>query len=83
MGLFDAILIKDNHIAIAGGVAQAIKAAKKRNNSIEIECDTLEQVDAALRAKASTAFCSTTWTTIPCARPWRGPAASSSKPPAM
>jgi nicotinate-nucleotide pyrophosphorylase (carboxylating) len=48
MGLFDAVLIKDNHIAIAGGIAPAIKAAKKRNKWIEIECDTLEQVDEAL-----------------------------------
>ena len=48
IGLFDAILIKDNHIAIAGGIAPAIKAAKKRNKWIEIECDTLEQVDESL-----------------------------------
>ena len=48
MGLFDAILIKDNHIAIAGGIAPAIKAAKKRHKWIEIECDTLEQVDESL-----------------------------------
>ena len=33
MGLFDAILIKDNHIAIAGGIAQAIKAAKNAPSS--------------------------------------------------
>lgn len=48
MGLYDAVLIKDNHIALAGGVAQAIASAKKAGKSpIEVECDTLEQVDAA------------------------------------
>lgn len=49
MGLYDAILIKDNHIAIAGGIAQAIKAARTTKQFIEIECDTLDQVEAALR----------------------------------
>jgi nicotinate-nucleotide pyrophosphorylase (carboxylating) len=53
MGLYDAILIKDNHIAIAGGISQAIKAAKKKHEFIEIECDTLEQVDAAVREGVS------------------------------
>ena len=48
IGLFDAILIKDNHIAIAGGIKPAIKAAKKRHKWVEIECDTLEQVSEAL-----------------------------------
>ena len=49
MGLYDAILIKDNHIAVAGGVTQAIKAAKKTKAFVEIECETLEQVDATAR----------------------------------
>lgn len=53
MGLFDAILIKDNHIAIAGSVAEAVKAARKKHKFVEVECDTLEQVDAALAAGAN------------------------------
>jgi nicotinate-nucleotide pyrophosphorylase (carboxylating) len=51
-GLDDAILIKDNHIAIAGGVTQALKAAKKAAGhlvKIEIEVDTLAQLDEALQ----------------------------------
>ncbi|MEC9400884.1 MAG: nicotinate-nucleotide diphosphorylase (carboxylating), partial [Pseudomonadota bacterium] len=50
-GLDDAILIKDNHIAVAGGVTQAIEAAKAFAGhlvKIEVEVDTLEQLDEAL-----------------------------------
>ena len=46
-GLDDAILIKDNHIAVAGGVAAALRAAKSAAGHlvrIEIEVDTLEQL---------------------------------------
>lgn len=45
--LSDMILIKDNHIAIVGGVKDAIRLAKKNANNykIEIECDTLFQVE--------------------------------------
>jgi nicotinate-nucleotide pyrophosphorylase (carboxylating) len=51
MGLFDAILIKDNHIAAAGGVAAAIRAARKvvaKGIKFEVEVDTLAQLDEAL-----------------------------------
>ncbi len=49
MGLYDAILIKDNHIAAAGGVAAAIRAAKLGPKvKLEVEVDTLEQLDEAL-----------------------------------
>ncbi len=51
IGLFDAVLIKDNHIAIAGGVGAAIEAARNRVGhmvKIEVEVDTLEQLDEAL-----------------------------------
>ena len=54
-GLDDAILIKDNHIAVAGGVTQALRAAQQAAGhmlSIEIEVDTLEQLDEALAAHA-------------------------------
>jgi nicotinate-nucleotide pyrophosphorylase (carboxylating) len=50
-GLDDAILIKDNHIAIAGGIAQALRAAKAAAGhlvKIEIEVDTLAQLAEAL-----------------------------------
>ncbi|MEK6734656.1 MAG: carboxylating nicotinate-nucleotide diphosphorylase [Pseudomonadota bacterium] len=49
--LDEMILIKDNHIAIAGGVVQAFRVAKAKypNKIIEIECDTLEQVKEALQ----------------------------------
>ena len=53
MGLFDAVMIKDNHIAVAGSVAQAVagpKAAGRKD--IQVECDTLEQVREALDAGA-------------------------------
>ncbi len=50
-GLFDAVLIKDNHIAAAGGVSQAIEAARAAAGhmvKIEVEVDTLGQLDEAL-----------------------------------
>lgn len=53
-GLDDAILIKDNHIAIAGGVAKAIEAARAGVGhlvKIEVEVDTLAQLDEALALK--------------------------------
>jgi nicotinate-nucleotide pyrophosphorylase (carboxylating) len=51
-GLDDAILIKDNHILVAGGVSEAIQRVRKRIGhmvKIEVEADTLEQLDAALK----------------------------------
>lgn len=50
-GLNDAMLIKDNHIAAAGGVAQALERARKAAahlTAIEIEVDTLDQLKQAL-----------------------------------
>ncbi|WP_102957826.1 carboxylating nicotinate-nucleotide diphosphorylase [Mangrovicella endophytica] len=50
-GLDDAILIKDNHIAVAGGVAKAVRAARAYAGhlvAVEVEVDTLEQLDEAL-----------------------------------
>ena len=52
-GLDDAILIKDNHIAVAGGVREAIEAARAFAGhliKIEVEVDTLEQLREALKA---------------------------------
>jgi nicotinate-nucleotide pyrophosphorylase (carboxylating) len=54
-GLDDGILIKDNHIAVAGGVAAAVGAAKAHAGHmlrIEVEADTLDQLDEALSAGA-------------------------------
>ena len=51
IGLYDAILIKENHIAAAGGIAQALAAAHRaRGNAqfIEVEVETLAQLDEAL-----------------------------------
>ena len=50
-GLDDAVLIKDNHVAIAGGVAEALKRAKNSVGhlvKIELEVDTLDQLREAL-----------------------------------
>jgi nicotinate-nucleotide pyrophosphorylase (carboxylating) len=54
-GLDDAVLIKDNHVAAAGGVAAAIRAARQGVGhlvKIEVEIDRLEQLDEALAEKA-------------------------------
>jgi nicotinate-nucleotide pyrophosphorylase (carboxylating) len=51
-GLFDAILIKDNHIVVAGGIGPAIERARARAGhmvKIEVEVDTLDQLAEALR----------------------------------
>ncbi len=53
-GLFDAVLIKDNHIVAAGGVAAAIEAAKAaagHMTKIEVEVDTFDQLEIAMREK--------------------------------
>ena len=55
MSLADAVLIKDNHVAAAGSVAAALAAALAAASgglTIEVECDTVEQVDEAIRAGA-------------------------------
>lgn len=52
-GLDDAILIKDNHIAVVGGVAETIRAARAFAGhlvKIEVEVDTIEQLETALAA---------------------------------
>jgi len=54
IGLFDAVLIKDNHIRLAGGVSRAVALVREAcpNLPIEIEAQTLEEVDEAIAAKA-------------------------------
>jgi nicotinate-nucleotide pyrophosphorylase (carboxylating) len=53
-GLWDAILIKDNHVAAAGGVSEAINRARRARMPVEVEVDTLEQLGEALAAGAET-----------------------------
>lgn len=53
--LYDAVMIKDNHIKGAGGIAQAVEAARAQiphTMTIEVEAETLEQVQEALDAGA-------------------------------
>jgi nicotinate-nucleotide pyrophosphorylase (carboxylating) len=54
VGLFDAILIKDNHVRLAGGVKAAIvrSRARRPDMAVEIEAQSLQQVDEALDAGA-------------------------------
>ncbi len=54
VGLFDAILIKENHAAIAGGVGEAVRLARAATPDVplEVECRTDAEVDEALAAGA-------------------------------
>ncbi|MGD0055465.1 MAG: carboxylating nicotinate-nucleotide diphosphorylase [Acidimicrobiales bacterium] len=54
LGLGDGALIKDNHVAGAGGVGAAVRALRSRASGVEleVECDTLDQVREALDAGA-------------------------------
>ena len=51
-GLFDAVLIKNNHITAAGGVTQALRYAQEFKGPIEIEVRTRAELDEALAAGA-------------------------------
>ncbi|MGB8635706.1 MAG: carboxylating nicotinate-nucleotide diphosphorylase [Rhodanobacteraceae bacterium] len=52
MGLFDAILIKENHISAAGGIAPVVRAARKKHPGLllEIEVESLDELEQALAA---------------------------------
>ncbi|GAA6204089.1 MULTISPECIES: carboxylating nicotinate-nucleotide diphosphorylase [Thalassotalea] len=54
IGLFDAFLIKENHIAACGGIAKAISTAKSNHPSItvEVEVESIEELTQALNAQA-------------------------------
>jgi nicotinate-nucleotide pyrophosphorylase (carboxylating) len=54
-GLYDAILIKENHVALSGGVGDAVRKAKAHAADVplEVECRTLEEVEEALDAGAA------------------------------
>jgi nicotinate-nucleotide pyrophosphorylase (carboxylating) len=51
-GLWDAILIKDNHVAAAGGVQAAIGRARRARMPVEVEVENLDQLQEALQAGA-------------------------------
>jgi nicotinate-nucleotide pyrophosphorylase (carboxylating) len=54
-GLYDGVLIKDNHVAVAGGVGQAVRRAREgvpHTVRVEVEVETLDQVREALGAGA-------------------------------
>ena len=54
MGLWDAAMIKDNHVAVAGGVAEAVRRAKDSGiERIILEVDTLSQIEPGLAAGAT------------------------------
>ena len=54
-GLYDGVLIKDNHIVAAGGIGNAVRHARQvvpHTAKIEVEVETVEQVNEALKAEA-------------------------------
>src|SRR5213078_1034822 len=54
MGLFDAILIKENHAALAGGVGEAVRRARESRPdlAVEVECRDLDEVRVGAAAGA-------------------------------
>ena len=54
MRLDDGVLIKDNHVAVCGGVAEAVSRAKQANTGlqVQVEVDRIEQIEPALAAGA-------------------------------
>lgn len=54
-GLDDAIMIKDNHIRLAGGVAEAVKRMREARDDmpIEVEAQSMEQVEQAIQSRAN------------------------------
>lgn len=52
MGLYDAILIKENHIEAAGGITEVVAHAKSLHRNVEVEVENLEELELALKAGA-------------------------------
>ena len=54
VGLYDAVLIKDNHIRIAGGIAEAVRRVRagEAPGPIEVECQSLDEVEQAIAVRA-------------------------------
>ena len=69
-GLYDAILVKENHAALAGGVGEATRIAlaegAKRGVPVEVECATLDEYETR-STRDSTACCWTTCRSTSCA----------------
>lgn len=59
MRLDDGILIKDNHVSLCGGVAEAVRAAKAAHTGlqVQVEVDYIEQIEPALTAGADRLLC--------------------------
>jgi nicotinate-nucleotide pyrophosphorylase (carboxylating) len=51
-GLYDGVLIKDNHLRLGGGIALSVRSAKETGLPVEVECETLADVRDALDASA-------------------------------
>jgi nicotinate-nucleotide pyrophosphorylase (carboxylating) len=51
-GLYDGVLIKDNHVRLGGGIARSVRSAKETGLPVEVECETLADVRDALDASA-------------------------------
>lgn len=58
LGLYDGFLIKENHIAAAGSITQAVMAARQQlpNKSVEVEVENIEQLDEAIRCQVDIAL---------------------------
>jgi len=52
MGLYDAILIKENHILAAGSISEAVTLAKKSGHTVEVEVEDLDELKKAMTAGA-------------------------------
>jgi len=66
IGLYDMVLIKDNHILAAGSVREAVMRARRRapkGTLIQVECDTLAQVREALSVRPDLLLCDNMTTT--------------------
>jgi nicotinate-nucleotide pyrophosphorylase (carboxylating) len=81
MGLWDAAMIKDNHVLVAGGVGPAVARALAAGvRDVICEVDTSTRSNPRCK-QAPPASCSTTWAPTPCAKPSRwSQAASPAKP---
>jgi len=52
LGLHDGVLVKENHIRVAGGLAEAVRRARTTGIAVEVECETIAEVREALDAGA-------------------------------
>jgi nicotinate-nucleotide pyrophosphorylase (carboxylating) len=53
-GLYDAVLIKDNHLRLGGGIERCVRHARETGLPVEVECETLADIHAAVHAGADT-----------------------------